>query len=426
MHPTLAALVLLMPLVARADEPADAGSASSTATSTDAPTDDTDTAGDSDDTSAAPAPLPPPPPPADEVPPDLDAEIAAFLGDEPTLDTAAPLPAAPAGHAAPNVFNPKITAFGDLFTTVGVDSGGVMPGSGPWLRSFEMDIRADVDPFAKAVAVVAMEQEPPDLSGVGEEASEGDDAEAASFGVSPEEVYIDLVNLPGGLSARVGQQKLPFGLTNRMHPHDWPWPDAPLAFAGVLGEEGMADVAGVVDWRVPNPWSVALSLTGAVTSGDVFDPARQDATPGWLGRAEYFGDFGQVELGLGVSSSGLSQDRKDGADVMLRWRKDSWHSVVLMAEGFRGVHAPDAQGDTAGPMGWTSTLQLQPTRPLYIGLRVDQLDSDWQYAGYLSYYTTEFLRLRVGATTDLDQVTANAQLTFVWGSHPVEPYWVNR
>ena len=80
----------------------------------------------------------------------------------------------------------------------------------------------------------------------------------------------------------------------------------------------------------------------------------------------------------------------------------------------------------AGPIGWTATLQVQPTRPVYIGLRVDNMDEDWQYAAYLSYYTSEFLRLRAGAATDLDTWIADAQLTFVWGSHPVEPYWVNR
>lgn len=369
---------------------------------------------------------PPAPPPDDSPPPDLDDEIASFLDAEPPAASAAPPPTPPA--AAPNVFNPKITAFGDLLTTVGVDGEGVMPGSGPWLRSFELDIQADVDPFAKAVAVVALHQEPPELEP--DHAAEAEEEEehahgAASFEVAPEEVYIDLVSLPGGLSSRIGQQKLPFGLTNRMHPHDWAWPDVPLPFEAVMGEEGMADVAATLAWRVPNPWAVALTFTGAVTAGDVFDPEREDPVPGWLGRVDWFGDMGQVELGLGASSTGQGPGRADGADAMLRWRKDSWRSVVLMGEAFRAVSVAEG-ADEAGPIGWTATLQVQPTRPVYLGLRLDEMDGDWQYAAFLSYYTSEFLRLRAGATTDLDQWTANAQLTFVWGSHPVEPYWVNR
>ncbi|NOY28051.1 MAG: hypothetical protein GXP62_19475 [Oligoflexia bacterium] len=348
---------------------------------------------------------------------DLSDDIAAFLGeDTATAASTAPPPPAPVPSSSPNAFNPRITAFADFLTTVGVDSGGVMPGSGPWVRSFELDIRADVDPFAKAVAIIPVEQEQPDLRPSGTPNSE-----PPSFAISPEELYIDLVALPGGLSSRVGQQKLPFGLTNRMHAHDWPWPDAPLPFAAVMGDGGMSDVAATLAWRVATPGAGAFTVTGAALAGTAFDPSGLDASPGWLGRAEYFGTFGDLQLGLGASSTGQSNNRADGTDLMLRWRKDSWHSIVLIAEGFRSVKA-----GVATPFGWTSTLQLQPTRPFYIGLRLDELAGAWQYAGYVSYYTTEFLRLRLGATTDLDTVTGNAQLTVVWGSHPTEPYWVNQ
>lgn len=420
MNPTLAALALWVPSVALAQD----GQGEDTP---------------SDETPPPPA-TPEEPSPAPDLPPPPDADdIAAFLGEDASPTTAPPAPP-PVPAAAPNVFNPRITAFGDFLTTIGIDDEGVMPGSGPWLRSLELDLRADVDPFAKAVAVIALHQEAPELEHH-EEEDEADAEEEAhahgSFEIAPEEVYIDLVSLPGGLSSRIGQQKLPFGLTNRMHPHDWAWPDAPLPFEAIMGEEGMADVAATLAWRVPNPWGVGLTVTGAVTSGDVFDAHREDPVPGWLGRAEYFQDFGQVEIGLGASSTGQASDRVDGADLMLRWRKDSWRSVVLMGEAFRpytgaaadhdhDAEATEEHAEGAGPIGWTSTLQVQPTRPVYVGLRVDNLDEDWQYGGFLAYYTSEFLRLRAGVTTDLDTWIAHAQLTFVWGSHPVEPYWVNR
>ena len=51
---------------------------------------------------------------------------------------------------------------------------------------------------------------------------------------------------------------------------------------------------------------------------------------------------------------------------------------------------------------------------------------DMRYGGTLSYYTSEFLRVRVAMFTDGDQIRIDGQLTFVWGSHPIEPYWVNR
>ena len=377
----------------------------------------------------------PSPAPAPAAPPDFDAEIAAFLGEE-----AAEAPPPPASPRSINALNPSITAFGDVLAGGLIEGGELSPSSTAWLRSFEMDVRADVDPFAKAVAVIAIEQEGLEAFGHDDhddhdhdhedehdeeaEAVEEEEDEHGAHGVevAAEEVYIDLVALPAHLSARVGQFLLPFGITNRMHPHDWPWTTAPLPIDELIGHGAGSDVGASVQYGVHNPWDKALTLQGAVLSGRRFDPDGETAMPGWLGRAEYFDDFGSFELGVGVSAMGLAQDHLDGADLMLRWKKDSWRSVVLMVEGLRLVEEGEA-----GPAGYTATLQVQPTRPLYMGVRVDGLDDEGRYAAFVSYYTSEFLRLRAGATTDLEGTwLATGQLTFVWGSHPVEPYWVNR
>ncbi len=373
----------------------------------------------SSDTPAAPEA--PPAPPA-EPPPDL-SDLDDFLAN------AAPPPPPPATVPS-NAFNPRMTAFGDVFATLGLDEHGVMPGSTLWLRSLELDIRADVDPFAKAVAVLALHQEPPALEGHAHEEEEAAAEEVAeeehghdAFVVAPEEVYIDLVALPAGLSARIGQFRQPFGVTNRAHPHDWPWPGTPLPMEEVLGEEGLADVGLTAEWRVPNPWQKGLTLTAGALSGTPLDPEGETAIPAWIGRAEYFDHWGPVELGLGASAYGLQQSRLQGADLMLRWRKSSWRSVVLLGEAFQAVEAGEA-----GDLGWTASLQLQPTRPLYWGLRVDGMGDQLRFGTWLSGYTSEFLRLRGGVLTDQDlaETQVDLQLTFVWGSHPVEPYWVNR
>lgn len=366
----------------------------------------------SDAAPPAEAPEPPAPPVEAPPPPDL-SDLDEFLA----ASAAAP-PPAPSPTASPNAFNPRITAFGDVFGTLGIDDQGVMPGSTPWVRSFELDFRADVDPFAKAVAVLAVEQEPPELR-----PEAGIEAEEAGFEVAPEEMYIDLVALPAGLTAKVGKFKQAFGVTNRSHPHDWPWPSAPLPMTAVLGEEGLNDVGAQLEWRVPNPWGLGLTLDAAALSGAPLDPNSETALPGWLGRAELFQRWGKVELGLGASAYGLRDDRMQGADLMLRWRKDSWKSVVLLGELYQAVN--DGEAD---PLGWTATLQLQPTRPLYVGLRAEGLDDQLRVGAWVSGYTTEFLRVRLGALTDpeLTETVVDLQLTFVWGSHPVEPYWVNR
>ena len=93
--------------------------------------------------------------------------------------------------------------------------------------------------------------------------------------------------------------------------------------------------------------------------------------------------------------------------------------------------------DALGFYGWS---QVQLTRDLYLGARYDraeELDDSSlvtdTYGAYLSYYTTEFLRMRLGyehTESDVglldDRDTALFELTFVFGAHPVHPYWVNR
>ena len=359
---------------------------------------------------------------------DIRAEVDAFLADTPT-PTSSDTPIAP----PPNAFNPSITAFGDVLYSASLHKGTLNPTSTPWVRSLELDVRSDVDPFAKAVAVIAIEQHDPivleethhDHAHHEEAESEDTDTheEHSGFSVVPEEVYIDLVALPAHFSARIGQQLLPFGVTNRMHPHDWPWPQMPLPFATLIGDHGVSDVGAVLNYRVHNPWDKALTLQGGLVSGAFFDTDLSDPSPGWLGRAELFDELGAIELGLGVSAMGLGSQRLEGADLLLRWRGNSWRSVVLIGELIR----EGAQGDSAaGDLGWVGTLQFQPTRPLYLGVRVDGLGKDTGYGGTLSYYTSEFLRLRLATFTDGDHMRIDGQLTFVWGSHPVEPYWVNR
>ncbi|MEQ1502919.1 MAG: hypothetical protein ABMB14_11850 [Myxococcota bacterium] len=352
------------------------------------------------------------------------AEQDAILREAEALAAGAPPPPQPA-PSSPSAFNPAITAFGDVLTTVGIRDGEVVPGSGPWIRSLELDLRADVDPFAKAVAVFAVEQEPPDLapaptatiSAATISGATGPADDAPEFSAAPEELYVDFVAFPAGLSLRVGGFRQPFGVTNRAHPHDYPWPDTPLPLVALLGEEGLNDVGGLVSWHVPNPWGKGITLEAGANAGSRFDPDGETALPAWIGRAEYFDHVGNVDVGIGGSATGIDGDPVVGGDLMIRWRANSWRSVVLLGE---------VLSDTTSTGGYAS-LQVQPTRPLYLGARFDLLDDQWQAGGYASWYTSEFLRVRAGVMTDADALlTTNLQLTFVWGSHPVEPYWVNR
>jgi hypothetical protein len=378
-------------------------------------------------TSAAPAPTAPPTPDANARIAELEARLAAieaaqaaerdaaFMRDAEALAApAGPPPQQASARASWNAMNPGITAFGDLVGQIGVSPDGVMPGSTVYLRSLELQLRADVDPFAKADAVIAFEQEAPPLDGG---PSEG-------FGAEPEEVYLDLVALPWRLSARVGKFKAPFGIINRTHPHDLPWTDVPEALS-LVGDEGYNDTGGTLAWLLPLG-RTAVTFTAGAFAGEPFDPDGERAALAGLGRVEVFTNAGNVDVGLGgsVLQDFGTGDPVTGADLTFRWRPNQRNSVVVLAEGFRGKE---------GDLGGYAALQVQPSRSIYLGFREDVLPAaedtvDLKHSLFLTYYTSEFLRVRVGGgyAPASQQVDALAQLTFVWGSHPVEPWWVNR
>ncbi len=376
-----------------------------------------------DPVDAQPPPDPPQPAPPPAAPLSLEARVAAleaelkardvadFQKEAEALAASNPPPQNTGGAPALFPLNPSLTAFGDVIGQLGVDGeGNVMPGSTMYLRSLELDIRADVDPFAKATAVIAFEQEAPPLDG---------SAAAGEFEVAPEEAYVDLVALPWRLSGRVGKFKQPFGLMNRTHPHDLPWVDVPAALE-LLGEEGYNDTGATLSWLVP-AGPLGVTVTGGALSGDPFEGGVPDAALAGLGRVEVFGNAGSVDIGVGASAVrhfGVGEQAL-GGDFSFRYRPSQRMSVVVLAEAIRSMD---------GVLGGYAALQVQPSRSTYVGLREDILDGVLQHNLFVSYYTSEFLRMRIGGgyAPTTQTVDALAQLTFVWGSHPIEPWWVNK
>ncbi len=103
---------------------------------------------------------------------------------------------------------------------------------------------------------------------------------------------------------------------------------------------------------------------------------------------------------------------------------------------------PDSSGRTitTTPFGWFAYVQGQLSYAVYAGLRYDHVEEPFHHgattrniSANLSYYTTEFLRLRAGIEHKLSDLapingvtTALLEFNVVFGSHPTEPYWVNR
>ncbi len=417
---------------------------------------------------AQPDPQPPKPDePEPEAPPTLEARVKALevdlkdaQGETADLrsevgDLKAKLAAAKP-PTSPSVFNPAITAF--LNGAVRTDDRKVLAASGariddrPFLRTAEVDFRAAADPYADAVAILAIE----------DEAGEG-------FAADLEEGYVIVKQIPVldkaplGLKLKLGRYRAPIGNVNRLHMHDLPWTTRPLAISRLLGSEnGEFFEAGYNPVGVDAEFFLPTIVKGVVqeVNLDVVDGgniAIADAEtvrrhrPAYLGHYNLFftvGDDHDISLG----ASGYYDEEKShrawlvGGDFLYKWKPakaGEFKSFVLGGEVLyanRRFALDDMTEVKAKPLAWFGFAQYQLSWHVYAGARYDYAEdiddpsiATKVAAGYLSYYTSEFLRFRAGyehrwsdnpADDGVDSVFA--EINVVFGSHPTEPYWVNR
>ncbi|MEX2117119.1 MAG: hypothetical protein WEB37_09535 [Bacteroidota bacterium] len=358
-----------------------------------------------------------------------------------------------ANSMAPIAFNPLTTAFINMAGRT--DSRTVLDAEGAaeidnrlFLRGVELDFRAPVDPYSEAVVILAIENEA-----------------GAGYAIDPEEVYGLIKRLPilesapWGLKLKVGKFRAPFGVNNRLHQHDLPWMTRPLIVAKFLGtehgdffESGFSPVGADLDFFVPNPFSgmtVEMNLD-VFNGGDLGMAPGTGSKPGYLAHLNVSRDWRNEHILIGGASwyteQGAAKPTLLGADLTYKWSPSENRmttSLVLGGEVFAGSFSVvDSLGaaSTKRPMGWYAYAQYQISYSWYVGARYDWLqepeDPDFvtrSIGVYASYYTTEFFRIRIGlerrnSTLPMfDPLTTGLfELNFVFGSHPTEPYWVNR
>lgn len=359
-----------------------------------------------------------------------------------------------ARSTAPIIFNPRTTVFlnvaGRRDNKPALDEEGEIDLSNrPYLRSIELDLRAPVDPYAEAVVILAFE----------DEAGQG-------FHVEPEEAYGLLKRLPIvetaplGLKLRLGKFRAPLGVNNRLHMHDLPWTTRPLVVSKLFGtehgeffESGFAPIGADFDFFLPSPLpgSTLEMNIGVVRAGELrLSQGHDGGRVAGLGRLNISADWNNEHLLIfgasGYQEKGESATTLYGFDLTYKWRPSenrTGRSFVIGGEWYTTRHKfddPVAGSTLLKPTGWFAYAQFQLSYWWYLGARYDWVnepDDDQlvtkSISAYLSYYTTEFLRLRAGIEhrrSDLPHIdrltTFNIEANFVFGSHPVEPYWVNR
>lgn len=352
---------------------------------------------------------------------------------------------------APIVFNPRTTAFlnfaGRLDNQRVIDAAGLSEiNDRMFLRTIELDFRAPVDPYADAIVILSVEDE----AGTG-------------FAFDAEEAYGLLKRIPIlessplGVKVKVGRFRAPLGVNNRLHMHDIPWITRPLVVSEFLGtehgdffESGFNPVGVNLDFFLPTPipGTTLEANASVVRSGDIgISRDFRLRQPAYQGRLTLSGDWNSEHLlvigGSAYRETGLQSTNLFGADLTYRWapaEQSNRNSFVAGGELFWAQLPSVGASQQHEPFGGFGYLQYQASYFVYLGARYDYVESkiDRHFitkglSGYISYYTTEFLRFRCGfehrESVQLDARNLNTALfevNFVFGSHPTEPYWVNR
>ncbi len=361
---------------------------------------------------------------------------------------------APPAPIAPNVLNPAITVIGDLlyrYDNRAVGEDGERIDNTVNLREVEFDFRAAVDPYANAVVIFALASEVP-----------------GEFEAEIEEAYVTIGRLPLplldspplSLQFKLGRFRTDVGLVNRLHLHDLPWVNRPLVMQELFGVEGYRGTGASM--RLLLPWfddEGALEFSAQVLAGGGIPVGETEprfpSAVGNLRLVQLVAGAHEINLAgiflfARTNPKGNLNDFTYAADALYKWQPKSGadtSSFVLGGEAFFShrefvvePEVPDEPPSTElnDPIGYFAYAQVQLSRRTYLGARWDDTaaltDASLRtraVSGYLTWYASEFLRFRFGYEHGFknsevaERNTAFAQLDFVFGSHPPEPYWVN-
>lgn len=358
-------------------------------------------------------------------------EIEAALGKDAAGGTSTPAPTPDAPPPAAPFTVPASVHFHGLDLAFILDvalagftaeeplqTGGHDPNaSGFHLQQLELSIGTVVDPYFRFDGNIVFSQ----------------------FGVEVEEAYATTTDLPANLQVRAGQFLTRFGRLNASHPHSWDFVDQPFALGRIFGGEGNRGLGVEASWLTPLPWFV--EVTGSVTDASGASTARSflGGEGGRLATPFDFQFTGTVKQFFPLSDDlsllwGLSaatgpnptgyRNHTDvyGTDVYFKFRPTTVASdtvVALQAELlYRRRQVPgDVLSDLNGygQLTWRFDQRWATAARYELGtaasgldgrLAEDLLDPEWsalrqRVSANLTFWPTEFSRLRLQAATDL-------------------------
>jgi hypothetical protein len=362
---------------------------------------------------------------------------------------------ASSGWGQGNLFNPQITAFLDMGASISTNGDNKALNRFN-LREAELDIRDAITPFADGVLILAIH----------EEIEEEDGGITVDQAFELEEGYINFHTLPYDLQLKAGKFRNTFGRNNLLHTHDLPQITRPLAVQAFFGHEGLATVGASTNWLVPNPWDKFVELTVEVVNADGGEEAPilggpNADNPALLAHLKVFEDVGATgafEIGGSYLYARTTDNHEFDANVFgldLTYKRldpgaPDFRSILLQSEFFWASNDIAESDFVGGPFrndsfGMYAFAQYQFDLNWYTGVRLDftefpnseifgPSDRQWAVSPYVTWYLTEFLRLRFEYQHLESEIAGDWDnednflfgLTFSIGSHPPHPYWVNR
>ncbi len=337
----------------------------------------------------------------------------------------------------PSAFNPSISVIGALLGQygLGVPEDDDEFSNGVAVRELEFEFRGAIDPFADALVTIALHEGHKD--------------------VHIEDAYLRFKKWPGlsyaplGLEMRVGRSAGAFGRMNRLHSHNTNQINYPLALQRFLGHEGFKSQG--LSFRT----TLALSETSALTfffeglmgSKTPLQKKEANEIPVGLFHAWWHQEMASNHyLDVGFSKLVGRRGEKDsgvllqmGSDIHYGYMPAGYGQDPVFIAGNEFFIANRAEGKD-WPIGNFTWAQVRLCNATFLGARYDLAPHEKNWAelehslsGYLSYYTSEFLRLRFGYEHRMPELKSFSgdhrfmmSAIFVLGSHPMEPYYATR
>jgi hypothetical protein len=408
----------------------------------------------------------------------LEAEFAAALNPTDTPPPPSAAPSAPTGGAGTlRLLDLSLDLLGVAGTSTAsetemrsLEGGGHDPkNKGFTMQNVELTLAGVVDPYLRGDANIVLLID-----------------ETGETVIELEEAYLTSLDLPLNLQLKAGQFFTDFGRINATHPHTWDFVDQPVVNSRFFGADGLRSQGIQLSWLTPLPFFAEVVLSAQNAHGETavsFRNAPDETVAGrvliergvhglndllYLARlrtsfdpAEDLAVVGGLSALFGPNASGTeTHTRIYGVDVYLKWRPlDSdqgwpfvtWQTEALLrryqaAEVLDEAGGAIVSGATLDDAGLYSQLVWGFARPWVAGVRYERAsgedsafttpdgsyasnadplrDSRQRYSGVLSYYPSEFSKLRAQYNYDRaeflnerDAHSAFVQFEILFGAH---------